>query len=100
MASDVHSYASRQHRDAVSALARPGVEMLKVSTKSSRRVKNRRVWLETASAGGTSDDELIDRLGGVLQAGSGSAVRLCWEKSSSRPLGTHSTQSFSPGGPG
>lgn len=49
-------------------LVKPGMEMLKISTKSSRRVKSRKIWLER---------------GGDDQPTSGAAkdLKLCWEKS-------------------
>ncbi|POY76340.1 hypothetical protein BMF94_0536 [Rhodotorula taiwanensis] len=60
------------------ALIKPGIEMLKVSAKSARRVKPRRVWLETRNdREGTSADRGLDEdFGGV----SNQEVSLCWEK--------------------
>jgi phosphatidylinositol phospholipase C delta len=53
------------------------MEMLKVSAKSARRVKPRRVWLELASEN-PEDGELGLEVGiGVV---GGQDVRLCWEK--------------------
>jgi phosphatidylinositol phospholipase C delta len=54
-------------------LLKPGTEMLKVSVKSARRVKSRRVWLELA------EDEM-GALGLEMGAGSGQDIRICWEK--------------------
>ncbi|GAA5958381.1 hypothetical protein JCM8115_002449 [Rhodotorula mucilaginosa] len=59
-------------------LIKPGLELLKVSSKSARRVKPRKVWLETMSEkdrdGGNLGLELD--LGGVSKQ----EVKLCWEK--------------------
>ncbi len=59
-------------------LIKPGLELLKVSAKSARRVKPRKVWLETMSDkdrdGGNLGLELD--LGGVSKQ----EVKLCWEK--------------------
>lgn len=59
-------------------LIKPGLELLKVSAKSARRVKPRKVWLETMSDkdrdGGKFGLELD--LGGVSKQ----EVKLCWEK--------------------
>jgi phosphatidylinositol phospholipase C delta len=48
------------------SLLKPGVDMLKVSVKSSRRIKSRKVWLEMGTRVGNYgvDD-----------------VQICWEKS-------------------
>ncbi|BGO94412.1 hypothetical protein NBRC10512_003785 [Rhodotorula toruloides] len=58
-------------------LVRPGMEMLKVSAKSARRVKPRRVWLELASE--TPEDGEMGLEVGIGVVG-GQDVRLCWEK--------------------
>ncbi|GAA6033235.1 hypothetical protein JCM8097_003009 [Rhodosporidiobolus ruineniae] len=58
-------------------LVKPGMEMLKVSAKSARRVKPRRVWLELASE--TPDDGELGLEVGIGVVG-GQDVRLCWEK--------------------
>ncbi|GAA5905003.1 hypothetical protein JCM8208_007657 [Rhodotorula glutinis] len=58
-------------------LVKPGMEMLKVSAKSARRVKPRRVWLELASE--TPDDGEMGLEVGIGVVG-GQDVRLCWEK--------------------
>lgn len=51
--------------------------MLKVSAKSARRVKPRRVWLETVNdQDGETDVGLEANFGGV----SNQEVKLCWEK--------------------
>ncbi|BGP57478.1 hypothetical protein JCM8202v2_005122 [Rhodotorula sphaerocarpa] len=53
------------------------MEMLKVSAKSARRVKPRRVWLETVNdQDGETDVGLEANFGGV----SNQEVKLCWEK--------------------
>lgn len=49
------------------ALQKPGIEMLKVSVKSSRRVKSRKAWLEMGTRGSSYDTE---------------DIRVCWEKNS------------------
>lgn len=51
--------------------------MLKVSAKSARRVKPRKVWLELGGA--TPDDGELGLEVGVGLVG-GQDVRLCWEK--------------------
>lgn len=53
------------------------MEMLKVSAKSARRVKPRRVWLELASE--TPEDGEMGLEVGIGVVG-GQDVRLCWEK--------------------
>lgn len=53
------------------------MEMLKVSAKSARRVKPRRVWLELASE--TPEDGELGLEVGIGVVG-GQDVRLCWEK--------------------
>ncbi|GAA6016812.1 hypothetical protein JCM10207_003260 [Rhodosporidiobolus poonsookiae] len=53
------------------------MEMLKVSAKSARRVKPRKVWLELASE--TPEDGELGLEVGVGVVG-GQDVRLCWEK--------------------
>ncbi|GAA5947791.1 hypothetical protein JCM10213_002114 [Rhodosporidiobolus nylandii] len=58
-------------------LVKPGMEMLKVSAKSARRVKPRRVWLELGNE--TPDDGEVGLEVGVGLVG-GQDVRLCWEK--------------------
>ncbi|GAA5900925.1 hypothetical protein JCM6882_005980 [Rhodosporidiobolus microsporus] len=58
-------------------LVKPGMEMLKVSAKSARRVKPRRAWLELASE--TPDDGELGLEVGIGVVG-GQDVRLCWEK--------------------
>ncbi|BGP72999.1 hypothetical protein NBRC10513v2_006403 [Rhodotorula toruloides] len=58
-------------------LVKPGMEMLKVSAKSARRVKPRRVWLELASE--TPEDGEMGLEVGIGVVG-GQDVRLCWEK--------------------
>ncbi|GAA5902903.1 hypothetical protein JCM5296_006327 [Sporobolomyces johnsonii] len=58
-------------------LVKPGMEMLKVSAKSARRVKPRRVWLETGSD--TPEDGELGLEVGIGVVG-GQDVRLCWEK--------------------
>ena len=58
-------------------LVKPGVEMLKVSAKSARRVKPRKLWLEVG--GETPDDGELGLEVGVGVVG-GQDVRLCWEK--------------------
>ena len=80
-------------------LVKPGMEMLKVSAKSARRVKPRKVWLELASE--TPDDGEMGLEVGIGVVG-GQDVRLCWEKNgpgigaSPRPLSLSSTSSSSP----
>lgn len=59
-------------------LIKPGIELLKVSSKSARRVKPRRVWLETINDKDRDGADLgveLD-LGGVSKQ----EVKLCWEK--------------------
>lgn len=56
---------------------KPGVEMLKVSRKSARRVKPRKMWLEISSE--TPEDGELGLEVGVGMVG-GQDVRLCWEK--------------------
>lgn len=60
-----------------SQLVKPGIEMLKVSAKSARRVKPRMLWLEIG--GETPDDGELGLELGVGIVG-GQDVRLCWEK--------------------
>ncbi|ORY39486.1 PLC-like phosphodiesterase [Leucosporidium creatinivorum] len=58
-------------------LIKPGVEMLKVSRKSARRVKPRKMWLEVGSD--TPEDGEMGLEVGFGMVG-GQDVRLCWEK--------------------
>ncbi|GAA6010969.1 hypothetical protein JCM11491_005887 [Sporobolomyces phaffii] len=60
-----------------SQLVKPGVEMLKVSAKSARRVKPRKVWLELGNE--TPEDGEIGLEVGIGVVG-GQDVKLCWEK--------------------
>lgn len=60
-----------------SQLVKPGIEMLKVSAKSARRVKPRKLWLEIG--GDTPDDGEVGLEIGVGVVG-GQDVRLCWDK--------------------
>lgn len=74
------SSASRQSGSAFvipGQLVKPGLEMLKVSVKSARRVKSRRVWLELASE--MPEDGEVGLEVGIGVVG-GQDVRLCWEK--------------------
>ncbi|GAA5862371.1 hypothetical protein JCM3774_002495 [Rhodotorula dairenensis] len=61
-------------------LIKPGIELLKVSSKSARRVKPRRVWLETIHD--IKDRDSGADLGVELDLGgvSKQEVKLCWEK--------------------
>ncbi|KAL8291858.1 hypothetical protein RQP46_002116 [Phenoliferia psychrophenolica] len=66
----------RSHAVAIPcALLKPGVEMLKVSAKSARRPKSRRLWLEVPSTG---KDQPRTEVG--LGQRAMSNVRICWEK--------------------
>ncbi|KAK4046979.1 hypothetical protein OIO90_006371 [Microbotryomycetes sp. JL221] len=58
-------------------LVKPGIEMLKVSAKSARRAKPRKMWLEIG--GDWPDDGELGLEVGVGLVG-GQDVRLCWEK--------------------
>lgn len=69
--------APRKPFEIPSQLVKPGVEMLKVSAKSARRVKPRKLWLEVGSE--TPDDGELGLEVGVGVVG-GQDVRLCWEK--------------------
>ncbi|GAA5842020.1 hypothetical protein JCM5353_001096 [Sporobolomyces roseus] len=72
------------------SLVRPGVEMLKVSAKSARRVKPRKVWLELGNE--TPEDGEIGLEVGVGVVG-GQDVKLCWEKNG-RGLGFTRSDNF------
>ncbi|GAA6059835.1 hypothetical protein JCM10212_003747 [Sporobolomyces blumeae] len=72
------------------SLVKPGVEMLKVSAKSARRVKPRRVWLELGNE--TPEDGEIGLEVGVGVVG-GQDVKLCWEKNG-RGLGFTRSDNF------
>ncbi|GAA5953650.1 hypothetical protein JCM3765_006927 [Sporobolomyces pararoseus] len=71
-------------------LAKPGLEMLKVSSKSARRVKPRKVWLEIGHE--TPEDGEIGLEVGVGVVG-GQDVKLCWEKNG-RGLGFTRSENF------
>ncbi|GAA5938629.1 phosphatidylinositol phospholipase C [Sporobolomyces koalae] len=71
-------------------LVKPGIEMLKVSVKSARRVKPRRVWLELGHD--TPEDGEIGLEVGVGVVG-GQDVKLCWEKNG-RGLGFTRSDNF------
>ncbi|GAA5905492.1 phosphatidylinositol phospholipase C [Sporobolomyces salmoneus] len=73
-----------------SQLGKPGVEMLKVSAKSGRRVKPRKVWLELGHE--TPEDGEIGLEVGVGVVG-GQDVKLCWEKNG-RGLGFTRSENF------
>ena len=73
-------------------LVRPGVEMLKVSAKSARRVKPRKFWLELGNE--TPEDGEIGLEVGVGVVG-GQDVKLCWEKNG-RGLGESSRSFYEP----
>ncbi|SCV73483.1 BQ2448_7409 [Microbotryum intermedium] len=73
-------FAIRRHSSAFvipAQLARPGMEMLKVSAKSARRAKPRNLWLDVSTAG-FEDGEVGLEIGVGLVGGQD--VRLCWEK--------------------
>jgi len=57
-------------------LLHPGVEMLKVSAKSARRVKPRRVWLQAVSTEGGAGSGA-----GPQGAREAAELAICWEKS-------------------
>ncbi|KAK4046766.1 hypothetical protein OIV83_005871 [Microbotryomycetes sp. JL201] len=58
-------------------LVKPGIEMLKVSAKSARRARPRKMWLEIG--GDLPDDGELGLEVGIGLVG-GQDVRLCWEK--------------------
>ncbi|SCZ95335.1 BZ3500_MvSof-1268-A1-R1_Chr11-2g03440 [Microbotryum saponariae] len=76
----LRKFAIRRHSSAFvipDQLARPGMEMLKVSAKSARRAKPRNMWLDVGAAG-SEDGEMGLEIGIGLVGGQD--VRLCWEK--------------------
>ncbi|KDE02325.1 hypothetical protein MVLG_07108 [Microbotryum lychnidis-dioicae p1A1 Lamole] len=80
VSASLRKFAIRRHSSAFvipAQLARPGMEMLKVSAKSARRAKPRNMWLDVGAAG-SEDGEMGLEIGIGLVGGQD--VRLCWEK--------------------
>lgn len=85
-------------------LLKPGIEMLKVSAKSARRVKSRKVWLELTNTSCLKKElDLldIDNIVGEGCIGSNSKrilsqdIRICWEKST-RGVGSNKREASIP----